>query len=54
MDNVLELYRIFYTVANYNNISIAAQNLHITQPAVSRSIMKLEDHIGICLFSRIY
>ncbi len=52
MDGVLELYRIFYTVANFNNISIAAQNLHITQPAVSRSIKRLEDHIGIRLFSR--
>jgi len=52
MDGILELYRIFYTVANYSNISIAAQNLHITQPAVSRSIKKLEDHMGIRLFAR--
>ncbi len=52
MDGVLELYRIFYTVANYSNISIAAQKLHITQPAVSRSIKKLEDHMGIRLFAR--
>ena len=51
-DGILELYRIFYTVANYSNISIAAQNLHITQPAVSRSIKKLEDHMGIRLFAR--
>ena len=52
MDSILELYRIFYTVANYSNISIAAQGLHITQPAVSRSIKKLEDHMGIRLFAR--
>lgn len=52
MDGILELYRIFYTVTNYGNISVAAQNLHITQPAVSRSIMKLEDHLGIRLFAR--
>jgi Transcriptional regulator len=52
MDGILELYRIFYTVANYGNISLAAKNLHITQPAVSRSIMKLEDHLGIRLFAR--
>lgn len=52
MDGILELYRIFYTVANYSNISIAAHNLHITQPAVSRSVKKLEDHMGIKLFAR--
>ena len=38
----LSLYRIFYTVANTGNISKAARELYISQPAISKSISKLE------------
>ena len=48
----LELYRIFHTVACYENISEAADASFISQPAVSKSIKKLENNIGITLFSR--
>jgi DNA-binding transcriptional LysR family regulator len=52
MEAILELYRVFYVVARYGNISAAAQHLYITQPAVTRSIQKLEAYMGVPLFSR--
>lgn len=41
--NSLNLYYIFYTVAECGNISAAAKKLFISQPAVSKSISKLEE-----------
>lgn len=52
MDNNLELYKIFYMVANCGNISLASEKLYISQPAVSKSIQKLELIVGTKLFSR--
>ncbi|MDT8717920.1 LysR family transcriptional regulator [Clostridium sp. 19966] len=52
MENNLELYKIFYTVAKSGNISLASQKLFISQPAVSKSIKKLEAQLGIELFIR--
>ncbi|MEI3508505.1 MAG: LysR family transcriptional regulator [Bacilli bacterium] len=37
-----ELYKIFYTVANTKNITKAAKELCISQPAISKSIKNLE------------
>lgn len=48
----LSSYKIFYTVANTGNISRAAKELYISQPAISKSIQKLEDNIGTRLFER--
>lgn len=47
-----ELYRIFYVVANNKNISKASKELLISQPAVTKSIKKLEDSLGGELFIR--
>lgn len=47
-----ELYRIFYTVANNGNITKAAEELNITQPAISKAIKKLEEQMGGQLFVR--
>ena len=52
MNQNLSAYRIFYTVANAGNISKAAKELYISQPAISKSIQKLEDGIGCKLFAR--
>ena len=49
----LSSYRIFYTVANTKNISKAAKELYISQPAISKSIQKLEESLGTKLFERI-
>lgn len=48
----LELYRIFREVAETGNFSKAAQNLYISQSAVSQSIRQLEDGLHTRLFSR--
>ena len=47
-----ELYRIFYTVANNGNITKAAEELMISQPAISKSIKNLEEQLGGQLFVR--
>ncbi|MBC8062757.1 MAG: LysR family transcriptional regulator [Clostridiaceae bacterium] len=52
MSNDLELYRVFYTVAKCGNISQAAEQLYISQPAVSKTIRRLETIVGITLFLR--
>lgn len=52
MEQHLSLYKIFYTVANTGNISQAAKQLFNSQPAVSKSIRKLEESLGVSLFSR--
>ena len=47
-----ELYRIFYVVANNGNITKASEELNISQPAISKSIKKLEEQLGGQLFIR--
>lgn len=47
-----ELYRVFYAVANNKNITKAAQELNISQPAISKSIKNLEEQLGGQLFIR--
>ena len=54
MNNVnFDLYKLFYTVANFGNISKAAESLYISQPAVTQSIHKLEEELGGTLFYTI-
>ena len=48
----LSCYRIFYTVAKTGNISQAAKELYISQPAISKSIQKLEESMNCELFRR--
>ncbi len=52
MEQTLSSYRIFYAVANTGNISKAAKELYISQPAISKSIQKLEENVGVKLFDR--
>ena len=47
-----ELYKTFYSVAKNKNITKAAHELMISQPAVSKSIKTLEDQVGCTLFIR--
>lgn len=48
----LELYRIFYVVANVGNITKASEILHISQPAVTKQIKNLEQELNTPLFIR--
>jgi len=52
MNTNLELYRVFYTVAKYKHMTRASEELHISQPAISQSIKKLENELGGVLFLR--
>lgn len=52
MEQHLSQYRIFYAVAKTGNISKAAKELFISQPAISKAISKLEDSLGLSLFTR--
>ena len=52
MKTNLELYKVFYIVAKNKNITQAANELMISQPAVSKSIKVLERDLGTPLFIR--
>ncbi len=44
--------RYFAAVAAHGSFSRAANNLHLTQPALSRQVKDLEEEIGVPLFLR--
>ena len=50
----LELYRVFYTVAKCGSLTRAAEELFISQPAVSQAIKQLESQFGVSLFNRTH
>ena len=52
MDIDLELYRAFFVVAKHKHMTKASEELHISQPAISQSIKKLEEQLGGTLFLR--
>lgn len=47
-----ESYKIFYYVAYYGNITLAAKALYLTQPTVSHAIKNLESELDCTLFVR--
>ena len=51
---MIELYELrqFVTFADTGTLSDTAKILHLSQPALSRNMKKLEDDIGIALFDR--
>lgn len=50
----LELYKVFYTVAKCGSLTKAAQELFISQPAVSQAVKQLEGQLGVSLFNRTH
>ena len=45
--------KVFHTVGRHLSFSRAAEELHLTQPAVSAQVKELEGHAGLPLFERI-
>lgn len=53
MNNInLNLYKTFYEVAKYGNISLTAEKTYTSQSSISRSIKKLEEELNTQLFYR--
>lgn len=52
MDINLEYYKIFYHVGKQKSITLAAEELSISQPAVSQAVKHLEHDLGAALFVR--
>ena len=50
----LELYRVFYAVARCGSLTKAAEELFISQPAVSQAVKQLENQLGGKLFIRTH
>ena len=48
----LRVLNYFLMVAREENITKAAQLLHVTQPTLSRQLMQLEEELGVKLFQR--
>ncbi len=48
----LRLLEYFLAVAKAGNITKAAEQLHVTQPTISRQLMDLEETMGASLFIR--
>lgn len=47
-----EYYKMFYYVGKHQNITKAAAEMYISQPAVTRAIQNLESELGCRLFTR--
>ncbi|WP_406806863.1 LysR family transcriptional regulator [Burkholderia semiarida] len=45
---------VFEAAARCGNFTRAAQELYVSQPAVSRMLSRMEDHIGVRLFERVH
>lgn len=52
MDINLEYYKIFYYVGKMKSITLAAEELSVSQPAVSQAVRNLEEALGSPLFVR--
>lgn len=48
----LEYYRVFYYAARTGSLTLAAEQLSVSQPAVSQSLQQLETSLGAKLFVR--
>src|SRR6185369_14087501 len=44
--------RAFLAIVRCGSLGLAAESLHITQPALSRIVRRLEDQLGVPLFER--
>lgn len=52
VDMEIRILKYFLTVAREENITKAAETLHITQPTLSRQLAQMEEEMGVTLFIR--
>ena len=52
IDMEIRVLRYFLTVAREQNMTRAAEHLHVTQPTLSKQLKQLEEEIGKKLFIR--
>ncbi|MEG0593035.1 MAG: LysR family transcriptional regulator, partial [Coprobacillus sp.] len=48
----IRVLRYFLSVAREQNMTKAAEQLHVTQPTLSKQLKQLEDEVGKKLFTR--
>lgn len=48
----LNILKHFIAVVQYRGFSRAAENIFVSQPTLSKSIKRLEEHLGVILFER--
>ncbi len=53
MHPTLRQLKVFESVARHLNYTRAAEELHLTQPAVSMQVKQLEDQLGVALFEQL-
>ncbi|MAM70578.1 MAG: LysR family transcriptional regulator [Gammaproteobacteria bacterium] len=49
----LDELKAFLAIVEHQSFTLAAEKIHLTQPAISKRIAKLEDSLGVRLFDRI-
>ncbi|MEW6446386.1 MAG: LysR family transcriptional regulator [Pseudomonadota bacterium] len=49
----IQAYAAFLAVAEQASFSLAAEKLHLSQPAISKRIAQLENSLGVTLFDRL-
>lgn len=49
----LEQLEFFLAIVRFGSFSMGAENLHVSQPALSKAIKLLEGELGVRLFSRV-
>jgi len=53
MHATLQQLRLFEAVARLESVTRAAEEAHLTQPAVSIQVKRLEEHVGMPLFDQV-
>lgn len=49
---MFENYEYLKRIAYHQNLSVAAEELYVSQPALSKYLNRLEEKIGVCLVDR--